>query len=63
MSGKFYLDSKNGIVCEVCAGLSTYFNIDLLLLRILFLLFFNYTLFIYIVIALVKTEKDDEQSN
>lgn len=63
---KYYLDTKNGIVCGVCAGLSNYFNIDVLLIRILCLIFINITLTLYIITALVRRteeEIDDKLNN
>jgi len=62
---KFYLDTENGIICGVCSGLSKYFNVDVLLIRILFILFFNYVIFPYILIALVrsKDESNDNKNN
>jgi len=63
MKEKFYLDTKNGMVCGVCSGLSKYFNVDLLLIRILFLMFINVTLYPYILIALIKTDKDKTEDN
>jgi len=56
---KFYLDVKNGIVCGVCAGLSNYFNVDVLLIRILCLFFINITLTPYILIALIREPKEE----
>ncbi len=63
MKEKFYLDTKNGMVCGVCSGLSNYFNVDVLLIRILCLLFINITFTPYIIIALVRESKEQTEDN
>jgi phage shock protein PspC (stress-responsive transcriptional regulator) len=58
---KFNLDREHGIFCGVCAGLSNYFDIDKLLIRVLFLIFFSYSLLPYLIIALVKSNNDTNE--
>lgn len=56
---------KERMIAGVCAGLGYYFNIDPVLVRILFIISifasFGATLFVYLVLALV-TPKDTEQN-
>ena len=35
---KFFRDKKNGVIGGVCSGLAAYFNLDILLVRIIFLI-------------------------
>lgn len=41
----------------VCAGIAKYFNVNVTLVRILFLLFLNYSLTIYLITWLATPEK------
>ena len=41
---RFYRDSKNKVLGGVCSGLANYFNLDVALLRVLFVVAF---LFVY----------------
>ncbi|MDR1260785.1 MAG: PspC domain-containing protein [Oscillospiraceae bacterium] len=65
MRKKFYTIKKGKKVCGVCNGLSVYFNIDVTLIRVLWLfLFFTFGFGIipYIVLAVIFPSKEEENS-
>ena len=52
---------ENKIIFGVCSGLSEYYNVDVVTLRIIFLvgfLFMGITVIIYLVLALIMPQKD-----
>jgi phage shock protein PspC (stress-responsive transcriptional regulator) len=62
---RFFRDEKNGSIAGVCAGLAAYFNIDVVIVRILFVLFAIFGAFgipiyiiLWVVIPSAKTSKD-----
>ncbi len=58
---RLYRDVENGRVSGVCAGLSDYFEIDVALVRVLFLVFIlcaGAGIITYIVMALIVDRKD-----
>ena len=59
-NNRFYRDSKNKVLGGVCSGLANYFNIDVILVRVLFaasLLFVGVGLGIYLLLwILAPTE-------
>lgn len=59
-NNRFYRDSKNKVFGGVCSGLANYFNIDVILVRVLFaasLLFAGVGLGIYLLLwILAPTE-------
>ena len=52
-NNRFYRDSKNKVLGGVCSGLANYFNLDVALLRVLFvvaLLFASFGFWLYIIL-------------
>lgn len=63
-NNKFYRDSENRVLGGVCSGLAKYFNIDVALLRVLFviaLLFASFGFWLYIILWVV-IPADGQQS-
>jgi len=65
-SRRLYRDPENAVIGGVCSGLSAYFNVDVLLIRILFIIFFFFgggSLFLYIIlwIAVPRAETAAEK--
>ena len=55
-NNRFYRDSKNKVLGGVCSGLANYFNLDVALLRVLFvvaLLFASFGFWLYIILWVV----------
>lgn len=55
-NNKFYRDSENKVLGGVCSGLAKYFNIDVALLRVLFvvaLLFASFGFWLYIILWII----------
>ena len=53
---RFTLDSKNDMIAGVCSGLEKYFNIDVTLIRVAFIMLTvltGWTLVLYILLAIV----------
>lgn len=52
--------SKDDIVLGgVCGGIAEYIGINSTVLRLLFLLFFNYTLVLYFILVFIMPEAED----
>jgi len=53
-SKKIYRSEKNKVIAGVCAGLAEYFNVDVTLVRLVFLLgtFFGFSSAIWIYLAM-----------
>ena len=58
---KFYRETEGKVIAGVCAGLATYFNMDVDIVRVLAILFILFTgttaLIAYIIVALVVPER------
>lgn len=55
-NNRFYRDSKNKVLGGVCSGLANYFNLDVALLRVLFVvafLFASFGFWLYIILWIV----------
>lgn len=55
-NNRFYRDSKNKVLGGVCSGLANYFNLDVALLRVFFvvaLLFASFGFWLYIILWVV----------
>jgi len=57
---KFKLDRKNGIIFGVCSGISNYVDVDVIIIRILMVIFFSYTFLPYLIMALVAPSDENE---
>lgn len=61
MEKKLYRDPENGIFFGVCAGVAEYFNMDVSIVRLLFLLLaWNIGLIPYIIAGFVIPEKPQD---
>lgn len=49
---------RDRIIFGVCGGIANYFDIDLVIVRIVFILF-GVTLFLYIIMAIIIPNEDD----
>lgn len=63
---KLYKKTSEKKICGVCAGLAEYLNIDVTVVRVLFVLLSLFTtgfpgLLVYIIMALVMPDEDDLQ--
>lgn len=59
---KLYKNSSEGKICGVCAGLAEYLNLDVTVVRILWILFIalgGSGILIYFICALVMPDKRD----
>ncbi|MDM8561352.1 PspC domain-containing protein [Candidatus Parabeggiatoa sp. HSG14] len=52
-----YKDEANGLLFGVCAGLARYFNLNVALIRLFFLMSFFLTWVIYVTLALILGNK------
>jgi len=64
MKKKLYKDKKTGIILGVCSGISQYFNIDVSIVRILYVLLSIFSaafpgIIIYIILAVIMPDKSD----
>lgn len=63
---KLYKKTSEKKICGVCAGLAEYLNIDVTVVRVLFVLLSLFTtgfpgLLVYVIMALVMPDEDDIQ--
>ena len=61
---KLYKKTSEKKICGVCAGLAEYLNIDVTVVRVLFVLLSLFTtgfpgLLVYVIMALVMPDEDD----
>ncbi|MHB8362004.1 MAG: PspC domain-containing protein [Patescibacteria group bacterium] len=59
-------DINKKIIFGVCSGLSAYYNIDVVILRLIFLigfLFMGITIVFYIVLALIMPKEEDQNTS
>ena len=62
MMKKLYKNSSEGKICGVCAGLAEYLNLDVTVVRLLWILFIalgGSGILIYFICALVMPDKRD----
>lgn len=52
-----YKNEINGILFGVCAGLANYFKLNIILIRLFFIILFPMSLIIYIILALLLPTK------
>lgn len=60
---KLYRDSENGMIAGVCAGLAKYFNVDVNMLRLIWIilaLFFGSGIFVYLAAIIIIPEEPQE---
>lgn len=58
MKKRLYKSNDNKIIFGVCGGIGEYFEIDPVIVRILFLIF-GVTLFLYIILTLIIPNKPE----
>lgn len=62
MNKTMYKDRDNKMLAGVCTGISEYFNMDVSLVRIIFVLLGLFTgvgVILYIILAIILPEKED----
>ncbi|MGL5296087.1 MAG: PspC domain-containing protein [Culicoidibacterales bacterium] len=58
MDTTLYRSKKDRVITGVCGGIAEYFGFNTLTLRILFVLFCGFTLWLYISLAILMPEKN-----
>ena len=64
-NNKFYRDSKNKVLGGVCSGLANYFNLDVALLRVIFViafLFASFGFWLYIILWIVIPQSEQQSA-
>lgn len=57
MSKKLYRSTENRVFLGVCGGLGEYFDIDPVVIRVVWLLLFGISIITYFILALIIPEK------
>lgn len=56
---KFFLDKNDEIIYGVCSGVAKYANIDVTIVRVLFVIFLGYTIIPYFIAAIIAPSNED----
>ncbi len=59
MQKKLYRDTDNKLIAGVCSGFADYFEMDVTLVRLLFILVPALNVLVYIILAIIMPVKND----